>query len=74
MSPPPTLQPEAWQAILAARLASPKPDFLYSCDNCHEEVPWKRCKSNEKGSEGRWMAMVSFHLCVAMCLADLGIV
>ncbi|KAG2095666.1 uncharacterized protein F5147DRAFT_778570 [Suillus discolor] len=47
----------SWQATLAARLAQPKPTFIYSCDNCHEEVPWTRCKSNERGNEGHWMAM-----------------
>jgi hypothetical protein len=50
---------ESLQSILAARQAQPKPDFSYTCNNCHEEVPWKRCKSNDNGNEGRWMAVVS---------------
>ncbi|KAG2036147.1 hypothetical protein BDR03DRAFT_1012057 [Suillus americanus] len=55
MSPPPTS--ESWRAILDAHLAQPRPDFLHECENCHEEVPWARCKSNKKGNKGCWYAM-----------------
>ncbi|KAG2037614.1 hypothetical protein BDR03DRAFT_1010659 [Suillus americanus] len=55
MSPSPT--PESWKVTLDARLAQPRPDFLHSCDNCHEEVPWARCKSNKRGNEGRWYVL-----------------
>ncbi|KAG2125819.1 hypothetical protein DEU56DRAFT_916320 [Suillus clintonianus] len=55
MSPPPTS--ESWKATLDARLAQPRPGFLHSCDDCHEEVPWARCKSNKKGNKGHWYAM-----------------
>ncbi|KAG2146624.1 hypothetical protein DEU56DRAFT_753533 [Suillus clintonianus] len=48
---------ESLQSILAAHQAQPKPDFLYTCNNCHEEVLWKRCKSNDNGNEGCWMAV-----------------
>ncbi|KAG1788960.1 uncharacterized protein HD556DRAFT_1538510 [Suillus plorans] len=47
----------SWQAVLDARLAQPQPDFIHSCTNCKEEVPWRRCKSNENGNEGRWVAV-----------------
>ncbi|KAG0698728.1 hypothetical protein DFH29DRAFT_84252 [Suillus ampliporus] len=47
----------SWEAVLNARLAQPQPDFLYSCNNCKEEVPWQRCKSTENKNEGRWIAV-----------------
>ncbi|KAG1727915.1 hypothetical protein EDD22DRAFT_961155 [Suillus occidentalis] len=58
MNAPSTLQgAQSWEAILNARLAQPQPDFLYSCNNCKEEVPWRQCKSNENKNEGCWMAV-----------------
>jgi hypothetical protein len=50
---------QSWEAVLNARLAQPQPDFLYSCNNCKEEVHWQRCKSNKNKNEGHWMAVVS---------------
>ncbi|KAG0700380.1 hypothetical protein DFH29DRAFT_1080705 [Suillus ampliporus] len=47
----------SWEAVLNARLAQPQPDFLYSCNNCKEEVPWRWCKSTENKNEGRWIAV-----------------
>ncbi|KAG1853723.1 hypothetical protein DFJ58DRAFT_728118 [Suillus subalutaceus] len=47
----------SWEAVLNARLAQPQPDFIHSCNNCKEEVPWQWCKTNENGNEGRWIVV-----------------